>query len=392
MNIERPLYIEKLKQLQRNGHCKIIYGMRFCGKTHLLHTFTNSLFQSGVSQSQVLFYEFGNFGLSHLYEGTALLTDILSKLPSDKFGYVILDDFHKIRHPEIVLQGLAKKEHLDLYLSTNCANFSEDVRLKTYFESDYIPLYPISYEEYRNHFHTTGLSEEALWNNYAEFGGLPFVLCKKSAEEKRTALRMLVYNYAIPDLIKRYHIRSEKMLSELIQALAMQLGETKSYLQLSKDISSHDTISSATVKKHIHFLEDAFVISPAKKYNLTTNHCYDSHARFYFMDHGICNACFNFDEAKRPQIISNIIHNELIFHGFSVDTGVVECYTKDSSRKTIRNNILIDFVARKENDCLYIQLAHSDEEYQQKQEALSHIKLPGKKLILTHKKEVRHIP
>lgn len=406
MIIERPLYIDKLKQLQMNGHCKVMYGMRFCGKTELIHTFISELYAAGVAQTRILYYEFNDWAFSHLTDGELLRADILSRLPSEKTSkpyYIFLDDFHHVQHFEIVLDTLKNISYADIYISTNNISFLETFKQNTDFYCNFIPLYSVSYKEYRSCCLARNIPEASILSDYMQFGGLPFILCKKTAAEKRQALLTLLQAYAIPDITSNYHLRSEKILSDSLNTLAIHVGETKSYLQLSKDIRVHTATSksnedtstassSATLKKYVSCLTDAFVIYPSKKCNLTKNQYYDSHARFYFSDYGILNACLNFDKASHAQLLSNMIFNELIFDGYSVDTGVYDYYTKDKTRKTIRNTCEIDFVARKGASLSFINLATTDEEYTEKLNLLKHIKLPGKKMIISKEKEVRQIP
>ena len=42
--------------------------------------------------------------------------------------------------------------------------------------------------------------------------------------------------------------------------------------------------------------------------------------------------------------MENIIYNELLIRGYNVDVGVIERFEKDSTEKTIRKQLEVDFV------------------------------------------------
>ena len=70
--------------------------------------------------------------------------------------------------------------------------------------------------------------------------------------------------------------------------------------------------------------------------------------------------------------MENIIYNELLFRGYSVDVGVVEVVDKDKTGKSIRKQFEVDFVANDTNYKYYIQSAFAiPDEDKMKQETNS---------------------
>lgn len=400
MAIEREQYLNKLIQLKRNGHCKLIYSVRFCGKTHLLRRFINHLLAEDTPRSQILFYELGAWNYAHLTDEAALLTDIKSHLSSGKPCYVLLDDFHLIRQPEMVLQELAAKKEIDVYITTSNASFLCEESLQLFSGIDPIPLYPVSYREYREF---CGDSGDTIWSDFVSYGGLPFILSKPTAEEKKNYLLSLIETCYIPDIVNRYHIRNESELHGVFCTLAAHTGAASTYLQLSRDFvpapqkqvgfdAEHtiETISSATFKKHEQYLENAFYIRKSKRYDIVRNRYFDSQAKFYFIDHGICNASLQFAPKNDDRLFHTIVYNELVLRGFSVDTGVLEYFTKDKNQMTIRNKCDVDFIARKGTEVTLIQLATSDADYKAKYNTLNRINDSSLKIMLIKENVAAH--
>jgi hypothetical protein len=65
----------------------------------------------------------------------------------------------------------------------------------------------------------------------------------------------------------------------------------------------------------------------------------------------------NFRQTEENHIMENIIFNELVIRGFSVDVGVVEYNFKSDDGKTKKTNLEIDFVASDGSRRYYIQSA-----------------------------------
>ena len=79
---------------------------------------------------------------------------------------------------------------------------------------------------------------------------------------------------------------------------------------------------------------------------------------------GIRNALLEFRQLEQTHLMENIIYNELLYRGYSVDVGVVEAVKKDENGKSVRKQFEVDFVANNSDSRYYIQSAYSipDEE------------------------------
>ena len=114
----------------------------------------------------------------------------------------------------------------------------------------------------------------------------------------------------------------------------------------------HSDVSEQTIANYISYLEDAFVLCRANRYNVKGRKYIGTPNKFYFEDVGLRNARLNFRQMEENHIMENVIFNELRYRGFNVDVGVVE---KRST--TERTYYEIDFVANKGSQRYYIQSA-----------------------------------
>ena len=99
------------------------------------------------------------------------------------------------------------------------------------------------------------------------------------------------------------------------------------------------------------------MISHAKRYDIKGRKYIGSPQKYYYSDIGLRNARLNFRQTEENHIMENIIYNELIVRGFTVDVGVVEYNYKDADGKSKKTNLEVDFIASDGNKKFYIQSA-----------------------------------
>lgn len=107
--------------------------------------------------------------------------------------------------------------------------------------------------------------------------------------------------------------------------------------------------------------------------------------KYYFTDLGLRNTLLNMSQIEETHIMENLIYNELIFRGYSVDVGVVKHYCKDVNGKTQRITNEIDFVVNNGFNKCYIQSCFllNDENRERELKPFSMIKNEFKKIIIT---------
>ena len=124
------------------------------------------------------------------------------------------------------------------------------------------------------------------------------------------------------------------------------------------------TVSQNTIMSYIGHLEDAFLISGSKRYDVKGKSYFEYPYKYYCEDIGLRNARIGFRQQEMTYIMENIIFNELIVRGFSVDVGVVYSGEQNSSGNNSKVAREIDFVAAKGGRKVYVQSAFAlpDEE------------------------------
>lgn len=386
MDIRRDLYLEKLINREKNGLIKIVTGVRRCGKSYLLfNIFHRYLLEKGVDASHIIEIALDDRSNAKLRDPDNMLEYVKEKIIDDEDYYIILDEVQLLDEFEDVLNSFLHIKNADVYVTGSNSKFlSSDVITEFRGRGDEIRIYPLNFREYLSAYE--GSKEEA-WDEYVMYGGLPFILNRKTPEEKEDYLTHLFQTVYLSDIIDRHHIRNKEELDELINILASATGSLTNSLKLSKTFSGvkNKKISSATLKKYADYLEDAFLISKAVRYDVKGKKYINSLVKYYFEDVGIRNAKLGFRQVEENHIMENIIYNELRNRGYRADVGVVESYGKNKAGKTIRKQYEIDFVATRGSKKYYLQSAfamNTPEKIQQEQNSLRQVNDSFKKIII----------
>lgn len=386
MHIPRDHYLNKLISREKNGLIKVITGVRRCGKSYLLfNIFHNYLIEKGVAQSHIIEIALDDRSNLRLRDPDVMLAYVKERIVDEQDYYIILDEVQLLGEFEDVLNSFLHIRNADVYVTGSNSRFlSSDVITEFRGRGDEIHVYPLNFREYLSVY--DGNREEA-WDEYVMYGGLPFVLHRKMPEEKEEYLLSLFRTVYLSDIIERHHIRNKEELDELINVLASATGSLTNSVKLSKTFKStkNKTISSVTLKKYADYLEDAFLISKAQRYDIKGKRYINSLVKYYFEDVGIRNAKLGFRQVEENHLMENIIYNELRNRDYRVDVGMVEAYGKDSAGKTIRKQYEIDFVATRGSKKYYLQSAFAmnrPEKMQQEQNSLIHVNDHFKKMIV----------
>ena len=80
--------------------------------------------------------------------------------------------------------------------------------------------------------------------------------------------------------------------------------------------------------------------------------------KYYAEDVGLRNARLGFREQEETHLMENVIFNELVRLGYSVDVGVVEVWVEEGGKNVVRRHE-IDFIVNTGFEKIYIQSAFS---------------------------------
>lgn len=380
MIIERNEYLNQLLAKRWNGKVKIITGIRRSGKSFLLSTlFKNKIIEDGASAED--FIEIALDRKSDIkYRNSNLLYDYILDCTKDtsRQFYVLIDEIqlsYKVKNEDVdesmvpeedrdmlyttfydVLNDLMNRPNLDIYVTgSNSKMLSKDIVTNFRDRGSEVKVYPLSFAEFLS---ITDKEKADAFEEYLMYGGMPLTVLEPDEKEKRKYLQGLFANVYIKDIVERYKLKDDSILNPLVDALSSAVGSLTNSNRLANTAGSAmgKSPSHNTIKNYLEYLEDSFLFQSAKRWDVKGRKYFDTIQKYYATDIGLRNARLNFRQQERPHLMENMIYNELIRRGYSVDVGIVELSRVVEGKRKM-SQYEIDFVVNVGNNKVYIQSA-----------------------------------
>lgn len=380
--VSRDSYLNRLIRHRRNGEIKVITGIRRCGKSVLLFDlFYEYLLSQGVSDDHIIkieldqrrFYKFRNpITLCEYVES------VVQEKANEQF-YLFIDEVQlttKVIDKENggievtiydMLNELKAYKNLDVYVTgSNSKGLSKDIATEFRGRATQIHVFPLSFAEFYSY---VGGDERKALDTYMLYGGMPRLLTLEDEKDKKDYLTSLYSELYVKDIVERNKIEREDILNDILDFLASQISSLTNPTNIAYAIASmkKEKVNPTLVSNYVQFIMDSFLISMAKRYDVKGKTYFNYPNKYYYTDVGLRNARLNYRQYDPGHIMENIIYNELLQRGYSVDVGVV--YDRTGGGKTQKE---IDFVVNDADKKIYIQSAfRMDTEKKESTELLS---------------------
>ena len=388
MEIRRDKYLDNLKNRLHNGMIKVVTGVRRSGKSYLVFKlYRNYLLESGVPEDHIIGIALDERKNREYRKADAILAYIEGRLTGSGEYYLLLDEVQLLEDFEEVLNSLLHTPNLDICVTGSNSKFlSRDVITEFRGRGDEIRVYPLSFKEYMSAYPSDRYQGFA---DYMTYGALPQILSMKTEQQKIQYLTTLFEETYIKDICERNRIEKLQELNDIINVLASAVGSltNPSKIEATFRSSLRSDISVNTISQYIKYLEDAFLISEANRYDVKGRKYIGTPLKYYFEDTGLRNARLGFRQTEETHLMENVIYNELRMRGYKVDVGVVPVRLTNGSGKRERAQLGIDFVANMGSKKYYLQSAFSlPDENKTKQEKASLLNVDDsfKKLVIVN--------
>ena len=386
MQIAREKYLNDLIIRKHNGLVKVITGMRRCGKSYLLfELFRTHLRKTGVPDDHIISVQLDMRSARPLRDPDAIIDYINERIVDQDMHYVLLDEVQLLPDFVEVLNELLYSRSLDVYVTGSNSRFlSKDVITEFRGRGDEVHVFPLTFAEFMQ---TRSDTVEQAWADYVEFGGLPLVATMQTTQQKTAYLSNLFEETYIKDIVERNGLRKTQELENLVDVLASGIGSLTNAQKIQSTFKSElrSDISINTVKSYIDCLQDAFLMSEAKRYDIKGRKYIGAPVKYYFEDTGLRNARLSFRQVEQTHLMENVIYNELRARGYSVDIGVVSKRKMGEDGVKRASNLEVDFVANLGNQRYYIQSAYAlpnAEKIQQEKASLLGVRDNFKKIVI----------
>ena len=374
MEIKRDSYLQRLISYRFDGLVKVITGIRRCGKSYLLkNIYRDYLLENGVKDEQIITIEL-DLAKDIKYRNPIILSSyIREKVEKSKEEYYLFvdeiqmsDEVANPYNPDgkritfyDALNDLRGLSNLDVYVTgSNSKMLSSDILTEFRGRSDEIRVHPLSFAEY---YSAVGGDKNEAFDEYAFYGGMPLILSRPNDATKMNYLKSLFQEVYIKDIVERKRKERQDVLEQILDLLCSSVGSLTNPTKIANTLKSKQGsgVSANTIRTYIGHLEDSFLFSESRRYDVKGKSYFDSPNKYYSEDIGLRNARIGFRQQEMTHIMENLIYNELNIRQFLVDVGVVYQRAVNDNGNSVRIPREIDFVVNSGGKRTYIQSAYA---------------------------------
>ena len=348
--IIRTEYLDLLKRFKDKDLIKVITGIRRCGKSTLFDLFIDYLKNNNVHEKQIIKvnlenpeYQFKNY--------MELYNFVNEKIVDDKKYYVFLDEVQNVPEFQKAVDGLYIKKNVDLYITGSNAYLLSG-ELATLLSGRYIEIkmLPLSFKEYLSAFPNRNESEDRLFLEYMQYGGMPgnLQILESNPNDIDKYLDGVFSTVVYKDIMQRKNITDKMLFENVIKFIYDSIGSRVSTKKISDTLTSKGiATSNHTVENYITAFLESYLIYKADRFDVKGKNLLSRDYKYYAVDTGLRSYLLGKkSNSDMGHLLENIVYLELLRRGYKVYVGKVD-------------DMEIDFVAENREGIKYYQVALS---------------------------------
>lgn len=343
--IVRKEYLDKLRLFKDKQLIKVITGIRRSGKSTLLNQFQDELKRSRVADDQIIRINFEDMDFENLLDYKSMYDYINCRIIAGKNTYVFLDEIQRVPNFQKAVDSIYIKDNVDVYITGSNSDLLSS-ELATLLTGRYIEIkmLPLSFKEYASNFGNS-YDKMDLFNRYLTNGSMPYVLELPTTEAVNIYLDGIYHTILANDIARRHPNTDISVLESILKYLMHNVGSLVSSTNIANTLTSNNRKTAYnTVEKYIGYLEEAFIVYEAQRYDVKGKQHLKSLAKYYAVDNGIRNMLLSNSATNIGYVLENIVYLELLRRGYKVTVGKVD-------------NREVDFVATNSDGVEYFQVS-----------------------------------
>jgi predicted AAA+ superfamily ATPase len=278
------LFQRKLETIIENNLFKkriiVIYGPRQVGKTTLVRKIQSKFAQSSYYFSADDTATVEQFSNKNTLELLALVKN---------YKLIVIDEAQRIVNIGLVLKQIHDSLPDLQIIATGSSSFDLANKINeplTGRKRTFL-MFPLSIQELLDSDYNK-LEIQANLSSILELGLYPQIFSQNKIEAQKD-LQELTSSYLFKDIFNFEIIKNPDLLSNLLKALALQVGSEVSYQELAILLK----VDQTTVQRYVNLLEQAFIIFKLPAFSRNKRNEISKSRKFYFYDTGIRNAIIN---------------------------------------------------------------------------------------------------
>lgn len=356
--IERNLYLEKLKEYLDIEQIKIISGVRRCGKSYLLNQIVQHIRSRGIADDHIIFIPLEEYSYRQYTDPDYAYTQIKQQLKDDQKYYIFIDEVQLMDDWQRVINSL-RLYNTSIFVTGSNSQMLEG-ELATLLTGRYVKfeLRPISFQEFKHTLTTINpevikgtvfehLLPEQLLDMYIKKGGYPIVIANNFPDSLN---KKLVNDICIAsvhkDVFGRTHIRDQALADRIIEYLFCNTGNLISVTNIVNYLNSHKVkANDFSIRNYLFALQQSYLFEKVPRYDIHSKSVLNVINKYYPADHSLMYMVMNENNQNQGQILETIVYNELRSREYQVYVGKIGEYE-------------VDFIAEKDHQKIYIQVTY----------------------------------
>lgn len=356
-DLRRPIFLNSLRKYKDENVIKILCGVRRCGKSTIFRSYKEELVSLGVNPLNIIERRYTSMDFEEAFDVRDMNSDLLSAIRScenSQKKYLLLDEVQEVENWEKCINSIFESQNVDIYLTgSNSKLLSSEI--STYLTGRFvlIPVYTLSFSEFIEFKKTyvpsmQNESEESYFDSYLRSGGFPLIARTHHTQEDNYQIVDGIFATVVTrDIARRHNISNLEMFNRVVRFIIENLGKNFSANTIFNYLKSQKrSISIETIYNYILWLEEAFIIYRCNRYDIQGKEVLKTQEKYYLSDVSFKYSQLGYSPKAISSILENLVYLELRRRGYNVYIG--KLFDKE-----------IDFVARKQDSRLYIQVCRT---------------------------------
>lgn len=367
--IKREKYFSKIIPYINKDIIKVIVWQRRVWKSKLLLQIIDYLKNDlKINEQEIIYIDKENMSFDYINDYTILYEK------TKNYKYIFVDEIQNITEWEKAILSL-QNENKDIYITWSNSNMlSSNLATNLRWRFIQINIFPLSFIEFLK-FHNLEDNIDSFYK-YIAFWWLPYLSNLELKNE-------IVYDYlknisdtiVLRDIIERFKIRSVSFFYNLLKFSALNIWNIFSTTNISWFLKNQNQkISPTTILDYLDYLKQAYVINECPRYDIKWKKVFEIRQKYFFTDIWLRNVIvWWYKKSDISWILENIVFMSLKSNWWNIKIGEI-------------NWLEVDFVAEKNGQIIYIQVAYiieKDETMKRELASLEDIKDNWSKYLIT---------
>ena len=347
----RPLYLNRLSQLDQSKTIVTVTGLRRVGKSYIVRQFIDHLIKNeGVEPKQIFYANLYIRELKFLKDPSAFeemirLWQKNEKVDTKKRMYIVIDEVQEITDWQKLVSSYYEnyiEKYKVLITGSNSKLLSGEMGTYLAGRSYELTVYPLSFMEYLS-FRKLDKTTDSM-SAYLKDGGMPEIILSGSSFARNNLIETTIDSVIMRDIVSRYEVRNIPLLKKLVEYLSFSVTDEVSKNKVSNTLkSSGEKVSNHTVSDYFEYLKNAFFIYECPVFSLKKNDIISGKPQKIYLNDPVFFKR-GYGSGDFGKLLENHVFIELKRRGYNIST--VKMDDKE-----------VDFLAESKGERWYLQSA-----------------------------------